>query len=108
MGKRAGRRAACRTPRAPPARRGPGTTGRTGRARLGVPHLSAPVGRPPSQPRPPAGGRRRLHATTLATGPTGIRPQYRTRWAWVRRDDSLLALTGHTAGVAAVAFGTGA
>ena len=43
----------------------------------------------------------------IATQGTGIRPLYRTRLASVRRDDSLLTLTGHTGEVASVAFGTG-
>ena len=51
-------------------------------------------------------------ATVAQTGshPTGqrIRPTYRTLMARVRRDDSLLTLTGHTGGVTAVAFGAGA
>ena len=49
-----------------------------------------------------------LHIPTPAVGSTGIRPAYRTRMTAVRRDDSLLALTGHTGAVNAVAFGTGA
>jgi len=36
----------------------------------------------------------------------GVRPRYRTRLASLRRDDSLLTLTGHTAMVYSVAFGT--
>ena len=37
-----------------------------------------------------------------------IRPTYRTLMARVRRDDSLLTLTGHTGSVHSVAFGAGA
>ena len=36
----------------------------------------------------------------------GLRPVYRTRFASLRRDDSLLAFTGHTGSVRSVAFGT--
>ena len=43
--------------------------------------------------------------TGTATEDTGIRPLYRTHLASVRRDDSLLTLTGHTGGVTSVAFG---
>ena len=41
------------------------------------------------------------------SGRTDIRLLYRTRLASVRRDDSLLTLTGHTGQVTSVAFGTG-
>jgi WD40 repeat protein len=44
---------------------------------------------------------------TAATEDVAIRPLYRTHLASVRRDDSLLTLTGHTDVVCSVAFGTG-
>ena len=37
---------------------------------------------------------------------TGMRPLYRTHLAWVRRDDSLLTLTGQLEEVRSLAFGT--
>jgi hypothetical protein len=49
-------------------------------------------------------------AAQSGSPPTGqrIRPTYRTLMARVRRDDSLLTLTGHTGTVYAVAFGADA
>ena len=44
---------------------------------------------------------------TVAPTSTDIHPFYRTHLASVRRDDSLLTLTGHTGQVSSVAFGTG-
>ncbi|HEV2377660.1 MAG TPA: WD40 repeat domain-containing protein [Streptosporangiaceae bacterium] len=48
---------------------------------------------------------RALTGSPLPLG-QGVRPMYRTRLASVRRDNTLLTLTGHTALVGAVAFGT--
>ncbi len=53
-----------------------------------------------------------LEAARIVTGTAGgpaspdIEPLYRTRFAIVRGDDSLLTLTGHTDAVNSVAFGT--
>ena len=76
-----------------------------------------PIARPYRRARPLLGRSARqnsayLHEAVVAqTGSRpvgqGIRPTYRTLMARVRRDDSLLTLTGHTEEVEAVAFGTG-
>ncbi|NUK32249.1 hypothetical protein HRW12_00355 [Streptomyces lunaelactis] len=47
-----------------------------------------------------------LSGTPTSSWHSEIRPLYDTRLAWVRRDDSLLTLHGHTETVHKVAFGT--
>lgn len=48
-----------------------------------------------------------LHVPAPVTGNAGMRPTYRTKLASVRRDDSVLVLTGHSYTVTTVAFGVG-
>src|SRR5262249_54095839 len=49
---------------------------------------------------------RALTGITAASQDSAIRPRYRTHLAAVRKDDSLLTITGHASSVTSVAFGT--